>query len=93
MPAFWHERTKICGVCVKNEVSISALLSEELDRHSDDGMELENEKETANEQSSKEMYKRERESGTRVVLTDWVGRSDSATRNPRHTHLLKMESP
>jgi hypothetical protein len=68
--AFLHKKTEIYPACVEDEVSISDMLSEELDSLSGDEMNLENEGQSASEESSNTSSEIESESETSVVCID-----------------------
>jgi hypothetical protein len=67
--SFLHEKMEIYP-CVENEESISDMLSDKLDVQSDNGMNLENEVQSASEESSNVALESECESETSVVLID-----------------------
>jgi hypothetical protein len=64
------KKRKYNSTCVKDEVSMSDMLSEELDIISGDEMNLENEGQSASEKSSNTSSESERESETSVVCID-----------------------
>jgi hypothetical protein len=71
MCAFWHKiKLKNNAVCAENEVSVIALLNEELDIDFDDQMDLENVEESASEESSNGMSESDNKSGTSVMRVD-----------------------
>jgi hypothetical protein len=69
LPSHMNKR-KYNPACVEDEVSISDMLSEELGRVSGDEMNLENEGQSASEESSNTSSESECESETSVVYID-----------------------
>jgi hypothetical protein len=63
------------------------LLNEELDIDSGDDVELENERETASEESSNEMSESESKKGTSVVLTDGWEEVTKCDKKPKGIHI------
>jgi hypothetical protein len=79
-----------CVMWMKN-LLCNDTLNEELDIDSDDEMDLEIEGETVSEESSNEIWKVKMR--VKQVFCILMGGKTWhwATRNPRHTHLLKMK--
>jgi hypothetical protein len=75
---------------VEDEESICDMLSEELNIVSGDEMNLENEGQSASEESSNTSSESECESETSVYIDGWEDMT-MGNRNPVHTHLLKMQ--
>jgi hypothetical protein len=67
------------------------VLNEELDVDSDDEMNFENEGQSLCEESSNALSESECESKTSVVRIDGQEDVTMGNKNPRHTHLLKMQ--
>jgi hypothetical protein len=82
------EKLKYNAVCGGNEDLLSALLNEELDIDSENDVNFEILSECGSEDCSDEVSQTESESDISDVRADgWEG----VTRNPNHTHLLKMK--
>jgi hypothetical protein len=82
------EKLKYNAVCGGNEDLLSALLNEELNIDSEDDVNFEILSECGSEDSSDEVSEAESESDISDVRADgW----ECMTRNPNHTHLVKMQ--
>jgi hypothetical protein len=81
------KKWKYNPACVEDEVSISDMLSEELDKVSGDEMNLENEGQSASEESSNTLPESECESETSVACIDEWEDVNNGQQETQHTHI------